>query len=85
MEKRFPESPVILCLICRQAELTGGFTSLIFARDEQKLTLNHVPAIVCPKCGEAIVQEYIAEQLLVDAEEIFETGIGDLNQDFASK
>lgn len=62
------------CLICRQAELVHGVTSVTLERDEIKLTINHVPARVCPSCGDACVDEDVAVWLLNNAEHAAETG-----------
>ena len=58
------------CLICRQAEIVDGFTSIPFERDEFKLVINNVPAHICPSCGEAIVDEDVAVRLLSVAEDV---------------
>jgi YgiT-type zinc finger domain-containing protein len=63
------------CLICRQAELIAGLTSVHFERGEMKYEINHVPASVCPNCGEAYVEEDVASTLLHQAAEISETGV----------
>ena len=65
----------MLCLICRQADTVAGFTSIPFERDEFKILINHVPAEVCPNCGEAIVDEEVASHLLSIAENIVSEGI----------
>jgi YgiT-type zinc finger domain-containing protein len=65
----------MICLICRQAETVDGLTSITFERDEMKLVVNHVPARICPSCGEAYVEEDVAVQLLRDAQEISRTGM----------
>jgi YgiT-type zinc finger domain-containing protein len=64
----------MICLICRQAELVDGLTSVHFERGEMKAVIDHVPARVCPSCGEAYVDENVAEALLHQAVEISETG-----------
>jgi YgiT-type zinc finger domain-containing protein len=66
---------LMICLICRQAELVDGFTSIPFEREEFRLLINHVPAHICPGCGEAIVDEDVAIHLLSMAEEIINEGI----------
>ena len=66
------------CLICRQAETSDGHTSVIFERGEMKYVVNNVPARVCPHCGEAYVEEDVAERLLQAAEEM--TISGELNE-----
>ncbi len=65
----------MICLICRQAELVDGFTSIPFERDEFRLLIRNIPAQVCPNCGEAIVDEDVAAHLLEKADAIFEQGI----------
>ena len=65
----------MICLICRQAEIVGGFTSVTLARGEMHLVINNVPARVCPSCGEAYVDEDVTVRLLQSAEEIYETGM----------
>ena len=63
------------CLICREAELVGGQTSVHFERNEMKYVIHHVPAQVCPRCNEAYVNENVAETLLRMADEIFASGV----------
>lgn len=65
----------MICLICRQAEIIDGFTSVPFEREEFRLLINHVPAHVCPSCGEAMVIEDVAIQLISKAEDSFEQGL----------
>ena len=65
------------CLICRQAEIVDGFTSITFERDEFKLVINHVPAQICPNCGDAVVDEDMAIRLLSLAEDASKQGMRD--------
>jgi YgiT-type zinc finger domain-containing protein len=65
----------MICLICRQAEIVNDFTSITLEREEFRLLVNHVPAHVCPSCGEAIVDEDVAIRLISKAEETFEQGV----------
>jgi YgiT-type zinc finger domain-containing protein len=67
----------MICLICRQAEIVDGLTSVHFERGEMRLVVNNVPARVCPSCGEAYVDEEVAVKLLRDAEEMSRAGIRD--------
>ena len=62
------------CLICGHAETVDGFTSVTLERDEIKLTINNVPARVCPNCGEAYLVEDVAVRLLGRAEQMVEAG-----------
>ncbi len=70
------------CIICRQAELIYGFTSIPFERDEFRLLMRNVPAQVCPNCGEAVVDEDVAAELLKKTENIFEQGLQDEVRDY---
>jgi YgiT-type zinc finger domain-containing protein len=65
----------MICLICRQAEIVDGFTSIALEREEFRLLVNQVPAHVCPSCGEAIMDEDVAIQLLSKAEDSFAQGL----------
>ncbi len=65
----------MICIICRQAELTNSFTSITFERDEFKLIVNNIPAQICPGCGESIVDENTALRLLNIAEEVMDEGL----------
>ena len=65
----------MICLICRQADIVDGFTSITLEREEFRLLINHVPAHICPSCGEAIVDEDVAIQLISEAEDSFEQGM----------
>ena len=65
----------MICLICRQVELIDGITSIPFERDEFRLLIKNVPAQVCPNCGEAIVDEDVAMQLIGKAEDAYAEGL----------
>ena len=65
------------CLICRQAELLDGLTSIQLGRNEMRYVIDHVPARICPSCGEAYLEEQVAETLLMQAAETSKTGVLD--------
>jgi YgiT-type zinc finger domain-containing protein len=65
----------MICLICRQSEIIDGFTSITFEREEFRLLVNQVPAHICPSCGESIVDEDVALQLISKAEDSFAQGM----------
>jgi YgiT-type zinc finger domain-containing protein len=71
----------MICLICRQAETVDGLTFVRFERGEFRLSVNGVPAHVCPGCGEAYVEEAIAERLLSFARQRSEAGMIDTQFD----
>ena len=67
----------MICVICRQAETVNGLTLVTFERGELRLLVTRVPARVCPSCGEAYVDQGVAEQLLRIARQKSEAGILD--------
>ncbi|MCX6060448.1 MAG: type II toxin-antitoxin system MqsA family antitoxin [Chloroflexi bacterium] len=71
------------CIICRQAEFVDGFTSIPLERGEFKLMIDHVPAQVCPNCGEALVEEEVATRVLSLAENIIAEGIFEDIRDYS--
>ena len=64
----------MICIICRQAEIFGGLTSVKFEHGEMRLVVNKVPAQICLSCGEAYVDEEVAVRLLRDVEKISQAG-----------
>ncbi len=75
MEKKLQGSEIMICLICRQADLVDGQTSVNFASGEISVVVSRVPAWTCPHCGEAFLDEEIAQQLLQEAEKVSRAGI----------
>jgi YgiT-type zinc finger domain-containing protein len=82
VEQRLQESQIMICLICRQAEIVDRLTPVTFERGELRIVVNNVPAGVCPSCGEAYVDEDVAERLLQDAEEISRVGTLNVVREF---
>ena len=72
----------MICLICRQAEIIDGLTSVTFERGELSIMVNSVPARVCLSCGEAYVDEDVAVRLLREAEEISKAGMLNVVREF---
>jgi YgiT-type zinc finger domain-containing protein len=75
MEAGLQGTPIMICLICRQAELMDGFTSVTLSHAEMNLLIKNVPARVCPACGEAYVEEDVTANLLHAADETIAQGI----------
>lgn len=73
------------CLICLQSETMDGITSVAFARGEFRLTISSVPARVCPHCGEAYVEETVAQKLLHLAERESAQGMWESTLEYAEK
>ena len=72
----------MLCVICGQAKLVEAFTSIPLEHDEIRILINNVPAKACPKCGDAVVMEDIAVQLLRFGNELSNAGVIESMQDF---
>ena len=75
----------MICLICRQADVISGLTSVTFERGEMRLVIDKVPASVCPSCGETYVDEEVAVLLLHGAEELSAAGVMDDVMDYDPK
>jgi YgiT-type zinc finger domain-containing protein len=65
----------MICLVCRESETVDGLTLVAFARGEFSLIVNAVPARLCPNCGEAYLEESVAERLLSVARQRSEDGV----------
>ena len=65
----------MICLICRQGKIVDGITTISFELGEMKLVIVHIPARVCPRCGEAFVDESVAGLLLQAAKKMFQAGL----------
>ena len=74
MEIRFQKQKEMKCFICQQAETVAGTTSVLLERGEMTLTVNNVPARVCPNCGEAYADETVTANLLRQAEKMARAG-----------
>ena len=62
------------CVICNQGETAPGLTSVLLERGQMTLTVNNVPARICPTCGEAYADETVAANLLRQAEAMAKAG-----------
>lgn len=62
------------CIICKQASTQPGTTTVTLERGCLTMVVKCVPARVCPNCGEAYVDETVAEDLLNTAEQAARVG-----------
>ena len=62
------------CLLCNVAGTIPGKTSVLLERGHLSLTINNVPARICPKCGEAYAEEGVTFNLLRQAEKVARAG-----------
>ena len=74
----------MICRVCRQAEILDGLTSVKFERGENHLVITHVPARVCPRCGETYVAEEVAVRLLQSAEDSLNAGMLDAQYEYSA-
>ena len=63
------------CFLCNRAETRPGRTSVRLERGHATLTINNVPARVCPNCGEAYAEESVVKNLLHQAGGMARAGI----------
>lgn len=62
------------CVICKQADVKPGWATVTLERDGLTLVFKHVPAQVCPNCGEEYVDESVTAKLLENAEDLARAG-----------
>jgi YgiT-type zinc finger domain-containing protein len=74
----------MICVLCRQAEIIDGLTSVNFETSEMHLVINNVPARVCSSCREAYVEQDIASQLLRVAREMTEAGVFEAHCEYSN-
>lgn len=74
----------MICIICREAEIFDGVTTVKFEHGDFRLELSDVPARICPSCGEAYVGEVIAAQLLMHARQNIDAGILDAQSNYSA-
>lgn len=64
----------MICTVCREAHTTQSLTSIQFERDEFRATVHHIPAQVCPACGESYLEEEVAADLLERVRQVMAEG-----------
>jgi YgiT-type zinc finger domain-containing protein len=62
------------CVICKQAEIRPGTTTVTLERGGLTLVVKNVPARVCPNYSEAYVDDQAAAQVLKTAEQMARSG-----------
>ena len=65
----------MICVICKQAELVMGTTTVTLEREGVTLVFKCVPAQVCANCGEAYTDEKTTARLLEAAEDAARVGV----------
>ena len=63
------------CVICKYGETQSDKVTITIERDSTTIVFKDVPAEVCSNCGESYLEENIAEQLLLIAEQALHSGV----------
>lgn len=63
------------CLICKKGSTEPGTTTVTLERDGLIMVVKGVHAQVCKNCGEAYVDEKVASELLISAEQAASAGV----------
>jgi YgiT-type zinc finger domain-containing protein len=78
------EKKLMKCVVCKWGETRPGTTTATLERDGATLVVKNVPARVCNNCGEAYVEQEIAQRLLTTAREALRAGVHVDVRDFAA-
>ena len=65
----------MICILCKKAKTHPGRTTLMLERGDTRLMVLDVPAIICPLCGEAYMDEETATRLLEMGAEMETAGL----------
>ena len=63
------------CVLCGGMDMAPGLVSIPFERGELRLEVRQVPALVCPACGDACLEEAVTAAVLDFVEEIAVSGV----------
>lgn len=62
------------CVYCKRGEPVSGTTSMTYERGDAVVVIRKIPALVCPKCGEAYFDEVTSTRLDGIVDEAFRAG-----------
>lgn len=62
------------CVICKQAETRPGLTTVTLERGDSVFVIKDVPAEICPNCGEAYVDDGVAQEVMRSGEALSVAG-----------
>ena len=62
------------CVICKRGSTKPGTTTVTLERGGLTMVIKGVPAQICRNCGEAYVDERVASELLISAEQAAKAG-----------
>lgn len=65
----------MICPICKHGNITQGFTTLTFEKENAIIVVKKVPADICDNCGEAFVLQDIARKIFTLVETEVKKGI----------
>jgi YgiT-type zinc finger domain-containing protein len=62
------------CVVCKSGETRQGTTTVTFEREGLTLVVKEVPAEICMNCGEDYVDESVAHEIMMLAENMAKSG-----------
>jgi YgiT-type zinc finger domain-containing protein len=62
------------CVVCKSGETRQGTTTVTFEREGLTLVVKEVPAEICLNCGEDYVDESVAHEIMMLAENMEKSG-----------
>ena len=63
------------CVQCHEGETIDGVTTVAFEKDGIAFLFRHVPAMVCPVCGEEYLAEEIQDRLTAITDRCLQPGL----------
>ena len=71
----YQEAITMKCTICRQGQTASGTTTVTLERGRTTLVFKFVPAQICENCGEAYIDQAVAQSLLEKASVAADAGV----------
>lgn len=62
------------CVVCKEGDPKLGVATITLTRGGTTLIANHVPAQICPDCGEEYLDSEVTANLLRSAERLARSG-----------
>jgi YgiT-type zinc finger domain-containing protein len=64
----------VICSYCNNEAFKPGLINLTFERDGITVVVRDIPALVCTRCNEGVVDSDVADQVLDEVEEAVSEG-----------
>ena len=69
----------MICSYCNNETFQPGLINLTFERDGTTVVVRDIPALVCTRCNEGIIDSDVADQVLDEVEEAVSEGTMELS------